>query len=63
MNIHDFLLTASVALVVGLLLGYFMRTVLSGLGNFLHRHLEPRHLRRYRPAATAKVDPTQADKP
>ena len=48
MNIHDFMLTLICSLIAGALLGYFLRELITGLGQFFHRHLEPRHLRRYR---------------
>lgn len=61
MNIHDFMLTLTCSLVVGLLLGYFLREALSGLRHFMHRHLEPRHLRRYQPTMPTAKDPLEKD--
>lgn len=61
MNIHDFMRTVSCSLVVGLLLGYFFREALLGFSQFMHRHLEPRHLRRYRPTTPTANAPSNKD--
>ncbi|MBM4850512.1 hypothetical protein HYO52_19315 [Vibrio parahaemolyticus] len=40
MNINDFLLTTSISLGIGLLLGYFLRDLVNATTRFYQKHLK-----------------------